>query len=254
MTHNDKIITTKEASELLKVHWQTVRNYIKDGKIKAVKVGKSVRILESEVLNIIHDRPKADAKEVEIRFVIKKRIEIEKKLLSLGAKITYHGHVIDHWYVPSTIKDVDEQNDWYDSGVGHGLRVREQDNGYTGKIATTVEIKKLATPHDHSTCIEQEVVTSDFREADRFLRLLDQKEMVCVDKERLVYSYKDYKIVIDDIKGYKTVLEIEKMSENPSQQIIDELCELADILGVDVKKDRSDKSITFDYIQEYSKF
>lgn len=254
MTQSDKIITIKEASDLLKVHWQTVRKLIKEGKIKAIKVGKSLRILESEVLNIIYTEKKTDAKEVEIRFVIDNRVEIERRLLGVGAKITYHGHVIDHWYVPVTIKSVEEQNDWYDSGIGHGLRIREQDNGYTGKVATTLEIKKLAVPHDHSTCIEQEIPVTSYYDADRFLRLLDQKEMVCVDKERLVYSYKDYKVVIDDLRGYKTVLEIERMVEKPSQEIIDDLCKFATSLGINVKKDRSTKSVTFDYIQEFSKF
>lgn len=36
--------TVEQLSELLQVHWQTVLNYIKSGKLKAIKLGKGYRI------------------------------------------------------------------------------------------------------------------------------------------------------------------------------------------------------------------
>lgn len=41
---NNEFFTVEQVAELLKVHWQTVLNYIKSGKLKAVKLGKGYRI------------------------------------------------------------------------------------------------------------------------------------------------------------------------------------------------------------------
>ena len=41
---NDKFYTVQEVADLLQVHWQSVLNYIKNGKLKALKLGKGYRI------------------------------------------------------------------------------------------------------------------------------------------------------------------------------------------------------------------
>jgi len=41
---NNEFYTVEQVTELLKVHWQTVLNYIKRGKLKAIKLGKGYRI------------------------------------------------------------------------------------------------------------------------------------------------------------------------------------------------------------------
>ncbi|MCL5432406.1 MAG: helix-turn-helix domain-containing protein [Patescibacteria group bacterium] len=47
---NNEFYTVEQVADLLKVHWQTVLNYIKGGKLKAVKLGKGYRI-SKEALN-----------------------------------------------------------------------------------------------------------------------------------------------------------------------------------------------------------
>lgn len=49
----EKIYTAKEAAKVLGVHYQTLARYCKEGEIPAFKVGKSWRILESDLLNYI---------------------------------------------------------------------------------------------------------------------------------------------------------------------------------------------------------
>lgn len=41
--------TIYEVAELFGVHWQTVRNWIKEGKIKAIKIERTVRIPDEEI-------------------------------------------------------------------------------------------------------------------------------------------------------------------------------------------------------------
>lgn len=41
--------TIRETADILGVHWQTVRNWIVEGKIKALKINRTVRISEEEI-------------------------------------------------------------------------------------------------------------------------------------------------------------------------------------------------------------
>lgn len=45
---NEKFLTAKEVSEILKVNIMTIYRYIKAGKIKAYKFGKEFRFKEKE--------------------------------------------------------------------------------------------------------------------------------------------------------------------------------------------------------------
>jgi len=46
--NNNEFLTVEQVAKLLKIHWQTVLNYIKGGKLKAVKLGKGYRISMAE--------------------------------------------------------------------------------------------------------------------------------------------------------------------------------------------------------------
>lgn len=52
---NNEFYTVEQVAELLKVHWQTVLNYIKSGKLKAVKLGKGYRISKEAFNEFIKD-------------------------------------------------------------------------------------------------------------------------------------------------------------------------------------------------------
>jgi excisionase family DNA binding protein len=45
--NNKTFYTVEQVASLLQVHWQTVLNYIKSGKLKALKLGKGYRISKS---------------------------------------------------------------------------------------------------------------------------------------------------------------------------------------------------------------
>ncbi len=50
---NNEFYTVEQVADLLKVHWQTVLNYIKSGKLKAVKLGKGYRISKEAIDDFI---------------------------------------------------------------------------------------------------------------------------------------------------------------------------------------------------------
>jgi|TARA_Y100000296_G_C5114094_1_gene226770 excisionase family DNA binding protein len=49
----DKFLTPEEVAENLRVHYQTVYNWLRDGKLPAVKVGSQWRISESSFKSFI---------------------------------------------------------------------------------------------------------------------------------------------------------------------------------------------------------
>jgi excisionase family DNA binding protein len=51
-----KYYTVQEVADTLQLHWQSVLNYIKGGKLEAVKLGKGYRISEAALQVFIADR------------------------------------------------------------------------------------------------------------------------------------------------------------------------------------------------------
>ena len=49
-------LTVEEVSKLLKVHWQTTLNYIRSGKLRAVRLGKGYRIGRESLDKFINER------------------------------------------------------------------------------------------------------------------------------------------------------------------------------------------------------
>jgi excisionase family DNA binding protein len=50
---NNGFYTVEQVAELLQVHWQTILNYIKSGKLTAVKLGKGYRVSQQAVNDFI---------------------------------------------------------------------------------------------------------------------------------------------------------------------------------------------------------
>ena len=57
---NDKFYTVQEVADLLQVHWQSVLNYIKNGKLKALKLGKGYRISQEALDEFISNHTTKD--------------------------------------------------------------------------------------------------------------------------------------------------------------------------------------------------
>lgn len=53
---DDTYYTVQEVADLLKLHWQSVLNYIKKGDLKALKLGKGYRISQQALDNFIDSR------------------------------------------------------------------------------------------------------------------------------------------------------------------------------------------------------
>lgn len=51
--NNNEFLTVEQVANLLQVHWQTVLNYIRGGKLKAMRLGKGYRINRQDLIKFI---------------------------------------------------------------------------------------------------------------------------------------------------------------------------------------------------------
>ncbi len=59
---NEKFYTVQEVADLLQIHWQSVLNYIKNGKLKALKLGKGYRISQESLDEFISNHTTKESK------------------------------------------------------------------------------------------------------------------------------------------------------------------------------------------------
>jgi excisionase family DNA binding protein len=56
MSDIEELLTTEEAIKILKIHPKTIRLWLREGKIKGVKIGKEWRIAKSSLLEFIQQK------------------------------------------------------------------------------------------------------------------------------------------------------------------------------------------------------
>lgn len=251
------MLTIKQTAKKLGVHWQTVRNYIDRKELKSHKIGKLIKIKEEDLEEFINSTGESDKEnvnlEIELRYKIKNSKDLEKRLLDIGAKVAYQSHIIDHWFIPVKIKNREQHDIWFDQKRGCGIRIREQDNAYTGRVVTTLETKRLSKEMNHNTFLEAEVTIDNYKKGETLLQMMDKKEFLTIDKTRVMYQYKNFKISIDEIQGYGSGIELELVTDKGRKIAIKEIEKLATELKLS-KKDMFEKSTTVDAMNILANF
>ena len=253
MTNDDSLYTIYDAATYLKVHWQTIRNYIDKGYIHPIKIGRTLRIKKTELLQFNENIN--EIREVELRFRLSDAKNAEEKIRKLGGILTNHSHIVDHYYCLLNIKNMKDKDEWFDSPRGFGLRIRQFDNDYSGRTSLTMEIKKLAGPDytDHSNCLETEIEVNDFNSAETFIMMMGNKKFMVIDKERIVYKLDGMKFCFDKILDYGEGLEIEKITNEPIEVTKRSLMDAAKKIGLS-KKELVTNSFTYEAMTNLAKF
>ena len=86
----EALYTVREAARILKVHEGTVRHWLMQGKLKYVKVGKSTRIRESDLKELIEEPEREPARkegESEAKEK-KKKLNLKPRPLGIMGKLT----------------------------------------------------------------------------------------------------------------------------------------------------------------------
>ncbi|MDD2823220.1 MAG: class IV adenylate cyclase [Candidatus Daviesbacteria bacterium] len=112
------------------------------------------------------------------------------------------------------------------------LRLRQQN----GKVLFTIK----QTLSDELDCLEKEVLVSDLNIMEDALKMMGFLEVVRVNKVRQYAKFKDFTICMDQVEGLGYFIEVEKMSDENSQKIQNELMGFLASLGIK-KEDRITK-------------
>lgn len=154
--------------------------------------------------------------EIEIKISVKsftKILEFLKKNASFNPPIK---HQIDNYYSPKhrNFIDFDPINEW--------LRLRESN----GKYYITYKNYHYDENKKSDYCDEYESEIKNIGQLYKILNVLDFKFIVCVEKIRDVWRYKDYEISLDLVTNLGKFIEIEYKGEDNKKtpvEITDEM-------------------------------
>lgn len=157
-------------------------------------------------------------KEVEVKARVVDFTPIIQKLEDLGCTISKPVTQEDHIYIHNSLT--------FDNFPKHGivLRVRRQGQKafFTLKQSQSNELDSL----EHETIIEKP------EEIEHILKLLDYKKTLDVTKKRRKTHFKDMEICLDDVKGLGTFIEVERLTNDDSEKVQDELFAFLKTLGI----------------------
>lgn len=88
MNPDDQLLTVNEVAERLRVHPITIRRHIKAGKLRAVRIGRAVRVRESDILALVtvtpYDWPPKGTEQARLERIVKETLEERDRLPPLG--------------------------------------------------------------------------------------------------------------------------------------------------------------------------
>lgn len=143
--------------------------------------------------------------EVEIKAKVKSFQKIKAILTRKGAKLIESVKQLD--IIFGHPKFLDSENKVIEGGLI--ARIRQENN------QKVLEFKEISRKKGG---IELKFEIGDIKTIEDFLNKLDFKEAFTVEKIRETYSYKEFTICLDTVKGLGKFIEIEKIVRSPKQK------------------------------------
>jgi predicted adenylyl cyclase CyaB len=220
-----------------------------------MRIGKLIRINRKDLDAFKEGANRiTENTEIELRYRIDNVGDIQKRLIDQKAVLIQQAHLIDHWFVTIGVKNIAEEIVWFDVKRNTAIRIRESIDDYGKHTQTTLETKRMTSAMNHDTFLETAMLIENYEKAKEFLEMIDRKEYLTIDKNRLIYKIFDFKVCIDVIKDYGVGLEIEYSgTENNREKIISEIQKIAQLIGLDETM-RFEKSITADAMITLARF
>ena len=201
------------------------------------------------------ERPRVFETEIRANLYPQQRSDIFKKLVGIEAEYKGYQKIIDTYYCPlrtTSFSDL-EMNE-----VGSfSLRLRKitnQDN----TSAYEWNIKQIVKKYDHSSWAEYETTVDSYDNADRMIKIMGNKPFITIEKIRHIHTLnkngQEYKLLVEDIKNYGSILEIETFptlnNVNNSKRDMHELLSSLEIEENQIVP----KSVTNIIMREHSQF
>lgn len=190
--------------------------------------------------------------EVEKRIILspEQRDRVVEELKNMGAEFIKDQIIEDDYFCNKNCRSFAETA-MKDVG-SYGLRIRKKQEG--DQTEYELNIKVITQEDNHHSWEEHEVSVDSRDEAANILDALNQKTFFRFKKERHIYKLDDLEILIEDIKDFGPIIEIEakttlENSEKMQSKIVDLLQKLK--LNPD---DIVPKSVTYILMEKGSKF
>lgn len=196
---------------------------------------------------------KNKTQEVEIRVIISnsQKTGLLKKLKSLSAKFVENEELEDFYYCPVKVKTFKAIE--MDKIGSYSLRLRKIFKN--GKIQNTeLNTKVITNQGDHNSWQENEIKVDSFEDATEILKAIGFKVYFKFKKARSTYKYKNLSILIEDIRNFKPILELEKITTvDKAEEAKKELYDVLKDLGIS-SYDVVPKSVTNILMKKWAKF
>lgn len=189
--------------------------------------------------------------EIEHRYKIDDPQTCIASLGALGISLVSSRHLIDEWFAPAYIRNLKQEEDWFDNQKGVAWRIRRSEQP-DGTFAVQVGSKQLTDASNHNTFIEQVMPhVSDYHDARAKMADMNYRNWLTIDKTRFTFDSgrADIELVLDSVAGLAeaigvgAVLEIEYKGTVNREQALSLLGEFAAQLGFR-PGDRFDRSLT----------
>lgn len=195
----------------------------------------------------------SNLQEIEIRatLTIEQYDLIKVKLNELNSNMIKSEYIKDDYWCKSNAKSFEDIK--MDAVGTYSLRTRYRKTGEKEK--SDLNMKVITTEADHNAWDEHEVIVDNYESATKILTSLSHKIFFHLEKDRETYEVNGYTIVLENIKDYGYVMEVEKMglAEN-SENIKSEIKKfMLEILNISEKQILA-KTINYILMQEKSTF
>ena len=202
--------------------------------------------------------------EVELRYQVHDVDECLKRLAD--AKITpkHTERLIDEWYLPKTIKNLGEEQEWFDENHGIAWRIRRAEKD--GKTVLDVTSKQLTDDNNHNSFHETTASFDSYEAAVRAQQERDYKNWLTIDKTRRTFksanpqvSNDEFELVLDHVAGLAekigvgACLEIEYKGTATRAEALERISKVAVMLGFS-EADQFEKSLTVESMTALAHF
>jgi adenylate cyclase class IV len=192
--------------------------------------------------------------EIELRFKVHDVPATLGRLSKFGLTVVRTEHLIDEWFLPSTIMSLPAEQEWFDEQRGIAWRIRRSDE--QGEQSLDVTSKQLTEDMNHNSFLETTADVDTYEDALQLMKDRSYKNWLTIDKTRYLLSSTnpdisndEFELVIDDTAGLAAkigvgaCLEIEHKGSSTRSKALEKIQHVATQLGF-TADDQIEKSLT----------
>ena len=180
--------------------------------------------------------------EIEVRAFVNDFDKVKQRLIEINAVKIDETEIEDIWICKNDVKCYEDTK--MNKVGSYGLRLRIQKDR-----PHEITVKTIVSERDHQIFDEIETEFKDINKMKKILEIIGFKIFCVLKKKRETFSYRDMKINLEDIEGFRPCVEIEIIDDNNFEDHKDAIRNVFNLLNID-EKDRIETSITSLFMEE----